>query len=107
MGIRVGILVSIAAAAAFFFVEPYLVGLAVPWRAVATLSVFMAATGLAWYLRTDTSASDGAFLSDNKFADGLKATVERTEISPSSNRRVASGNRVNGKAEIDIKDSKL
>ena len=107
MGIRVSILVSIAAAAAFFFIEPYLIGLGSSRRALATLSVFMAATGLAWYFRTDTSARDGAFLSDNKFSDGLKATVDRTEVSPSSSRRIASGNRVKGKAEIDIKDSKL
>lgn len=109
MGIRVGILVSVAAAAAFFFVEPHLLGLDSPGREITTAVIFCGAVGLAWYFRSKEldQGKKGDFLSQNQVGEGIKASMERTKVSPSSARKAFSGNKVRGKMEIDIKDSEL
>ncbi len=110
MGIWVGIFISVAAAALFFFVEPYLLRLDTLWRLVGTAGVFLVSTALAVYLSRKDSASavgSGSVLSGNEIRRGLKARIEGTELSESPTGRILSGNKIGGDADVDIKNSKL
>ena len=110
MGVSVGILISIAAAAVFFFIEPHLLALAQPWRLFATACVFLISTGLAVYLGKKAAAKiegETAILSDNEVKKRMTAKVDNLEVSPGATDKLLSGNKVGGDANFEIKNSKF
>jgi hypothetical protein len=110
MGIWIGILGSVAAAALFFIIEPYLLATEQPWRVVGTAGVFLISTALALLLRKREVAqekSGGGILSDNDVGNAMNARVEDTELTGTSKNKVLSGNKIGGSADFEIKNSKL
>ena len=109
MTVLVGVLASLAAAAVFFFIEPYLLELDQSWRLVGTVVVFVASAGLAMFFHKKSSGEkpDGsAIISDNVVKKDMTAKISGLETTQPANK-VLSGNKVSGNADFEIKDSKL
>ncbi|MDT8758036.1 hypothetical protein MZO42_04945 [Sphingomonas psychrotolerans] len=75
-----------------------------------TAIIFVMSIGLALYLNrriSNRSDTRGSLLSDNETGKRLKARIEDVDLSQPSGSRVASGNKVGGSADIEIKNSRL
>lgn len=109
MGVSVGILTSVAASAAFYLIEPHVLALVQPWKAVAVLAVFILSSGIALYLNRRSAAEDSgdrSIMSGNQVERDMTAKIDATEVAQPANK-VMSGNIVGGSANFDIKDSKF
>lgn len=109
MAVLVGILISLAAATAFFFIEPYLTELDQLWRLVGTVVVFVIFAGLAmlFHKKSPGEKSEGTdIISDNEVEKDMTAKINGLETKQSATK-VLSGNKVGGNADFEIKNSKL
>lgn len=109
MAVLVGILISLAAATAFFFFEPYLLELDQSWRIVGTAVVFVASAGLAMFFHKESAGenSDGSdILSENEVEKNMTAKINGLETTQPPSK-VISDNKVRGHADFEIKNSKL
>jgi hypothetical protein len=103
------ILISLAAAAAFFFIEPYLLGLEQPWKAMATLIVLVVAGVLAHVLLRNGSVggdSGRPVLSGNEAGKDLEIEADKLDTTQGRSK-IASDNKAGGKMNIKVTDSKL
>lgn len=109
MAILVGILISLAAATAFFFIEPYLLELDQSWRLAGTAVVFVTSAGLAMLFhkkRAGEKPGGTDIISDNEVEKDMTAKVNGLETTQPATK-VISGNKVGGNADFEIKNSKL
>jgi hypothetical protein len=105
MGIWIGVAVGVAGAAVFFLVETFLFQLDPWWRAGGGLVVFLISIATAFLLQK-LAPSERGVLSDNMVAKDMTATVENLQTTNPTNR-LLSGNKVGGKANFEVKNTKL
>lgn len=105
------VLASVAAAAAFFLLEPFLLGLAEPWRFAGTGVVLALAAGLSLYFNKSVGqkgSADGVrkVMSGNKADTDLSVDVDGLDTTQ-ANGKVLADNKSGGKTTIKVKNSKF
>lgn len=109
MGIRIGILVGVASAAAFFLIQKYLLGWPYPWGIIATFAVLVVSTTLAAFLNKTAAGklrSDAEIMSNIEVERGMKATIDGLETAETP-ANLLSDIKVGGDAEFTIKNTRL
>lgn len=112
-------LISVAAAALFFLVEPHLLGLGQPWSSIAAVAVLAAAALIAHRVNpaapTPKAAEPEAkpepepsssLLSDNEAGKDLEIITTDADLTRHHGKTL-SGNKSKGNTKIDLSGSKI
>lgn len=109
MGVLTGIFIGLASAAAFFLIQKYLLDWKYPWDLVSTIAVFAASCAFALFFQKWTFGKgdeDKRIMSGNRVQGSMKGNIEDSEIiSPTPS--VLSDNKIGGDAEFQINNSKI